>query len=55
YHGFNGLWTFMISWGVTLTALSQRYMRHLATALMVIVAFLGMAAIWGTYWINLKS
>ncbi|MBS4167815.1 succinate dehydrogenase [Parachlamydia sp. AcF125] len=55
YHGFNGLWTFMITWGVTLTALSQRYMRYLATALMVMTAFWGMAAIWGTYWINLKN
>lgn len=55
FHGFNGLWTFMITWGVTLTALSQRVMRHIATGIMVVVAFLGLAAIWGTYWLNLKS
>lgn len=54
YHGFNGLWTFMITWGVTLTETSQRLMRRVATGLMVIVSFLGLAAIWGTYWINLK-
>lgn len=54
YHGFNGVWTFMITWGITLTAASQRMMRYLSTALMLIVAFLGLAAAWGTYWINLK-
>lgn len=53
FHAFNGLWTFMITWGVTLTARSQQLMRSLATSLMVIVTFLGLAAIWGTYWFNL--
>jgi succinate dehydrogenase / fumarate reductase cytochrome b subunit len=53
FHAFNGLWTFMISWGVTLTARSQQLMRSLATGLMIIVTFLGLAAIWGTYWFNL--
>ncbi len=53
FHAFNGLWTSMISWGVTLTAASQRMMRKITVALMVIVTFLGLAAIWGTYWFNL--
>jgi succinate dehydrogenase / fumarate reductase cytochrome b subunit len=53
FHGFNGLWTFMISWGLTLTARSQVLMRRLATGLMVLITFLGFAAIWGTYWFNL--
>lgn len=53
FHAFNGLWTFMISWGITLTARSQQLMRSLATALMVLITFLGLAAIWGTYWFNL--
>lgn len=55
FHAFNGLWTFMISWGITLTERSQRWMRHLSNFLMVIVAFWGLAAIWGTFWINLKQ
>lgn len=55
FHAFNGLWTFMITWGVTLTANSQRLMRKLATLLMVLISFLGLAAIWGTYWFNLKQ
>jgi succinate dehydrogenase / fumarate reductase cytochrome b subunit len=54
FHAFNGLWTFMISWGITLTARSQQIMRTLATSLMVLVTFLGLAAIWGSYWLNLK-
>lgn len=54
FHGFNGLWTFMISWGVTLNETSQRIMRTVSTGLMVLVGFMGLAAIWGTYWINLK-
>ena len=55
YHGFNGLWTFMITWGITLTQRSQKIMRHISTFLMVLVAFLGLSAIWATYWINLKQ
>lgn len=54
FHGFNGLWTFMISWGVALNESSQRIMRTISTGLMVLVASMGLAAIWGTYWINLK-
>ena len=55
YHGFNGLWTFLITWGVTLTVHSQKLMRRVSTFLMIVIAFLGLAAIWGTYWINLKQ
>lgn len=55
FHGYNGLWTFMISWGATLSVSSQRWMRSLCTAIMLLVTFLGLAAIWGTYWINLKQ
>jgi succinate dehydrogenase / fumarate reductase cytochrome b subunit len=45
----------MISWGITLTERSQCIMRKIATGLMVIITFLGLAAIWGTYWINLRQ
>lgn len=55
YHGFNGLWTFMISWGVTLTERSQKIMRTISTGLMLVIGSLGLAAVWLTYWINLKS
>jgi succinate dehydrogenase / fumarate reductase cytochrome b subunit len=55
YHAFNGFWTFLITWGVTLTERSQRLARYLSTVLMLLVAFLGLAAAIGTYWINLRS
>lgn len=55
FHAFNGLWTFMISWGVTLSQRSQMWMRLICNILMGIVAFWGLAAIWGTYWINLRQ
>ncbi|MBA3603756.1 MAG: succinate dehydrogenase [Parachlamydiaceae bacterium] len=55
FHGFNGLWTFMISWGINLTQPSQKYMLVFSHFLMLLVAFFGLAAIWGTYWINLKQ
>lgn len=55
YHGFNGLWTFCITWGITLTARSQLNMRKFAVLLMIAIGALGLAAIWGTYFINLKQ
>ncbi len=55
FHGFNGLWTFMISWGINLSQRSQKYMLVFSNFLMLLVAFFGLAAIWGTYWINLKQ
>ena len=54
YHGFNGLWTFLITWGITLTERSQRLALWLSTGLMVLVSFLGLAAAIGTYWLNLR-
>ena len=50
YHAFNGLWTFMITWGVTLTRRSQKVMRSITNVLMGIVMFLGLMAAWGTFW-----
>jgi succinate dehydrogenase / fumarate reductase cytochrome b subunit len=55
FHAFNGLWTFLITWGVTLSVKSQRLARRISTALMLLITFLGLAAIWGTYWVNLKQ
>ncbi len=55
YHGFNGLWTFLISWGVTLTARSRNLFLKISYGLMLIFSFLGLSAIYATYWINLKN
>lgn len=55
YHAFNGLWTFLITWGVTLSQKSQKWMLKISTGLMVLVGLMGLSAIWLTYWINLKN
>ncbi|MCH9626171.1 MAG: Succinate dehydrogenase cytochrome b558 subunit [Chlamydiales bacterium] len=49
YHAFNGLWTAMISWGITLTRRSQKRMRLITSTLMGVVLFLGLLSVWGTY------
>lgn len=54
FHAFNGLWTFCISWGITLSPSSQKNMRRVATFFMFLIGFLGFAAIFGTY-LNLQS
>lgn len=55
FHGFNGLWTFCITWGVVLRVAAQQRVLRWAWGLMIIVAFLGLASIWGTYWLNLRT
>lgn len=54
FHAFNGLWTFMITWGIILKMRSQKQAVNLCIGLMILIAFLGLASVWGTYWINLK-
>ncbi|MGE5196363.1 MAG: succinate dehydrogenase [Anaerolineae bacterium] len=55
FHAFNGFWTFLITWGVVLRVASQRAMARFSIALMLLIGFLGLAAIWGTYLLNLKT
>ncbi len=55
FHAFNGLWTFLISWGIVLRVASQKTMGKFAVGLMILVAFLGLMAIWGTYLLNLRN
>jgi len=47
YHAFNGLWTFLITWGVTLSAHAQNVSRIVTRLLMIGLGFLGFLAIWG--------
>ncbi|HSX03382.1 MAG TPA: succinate dehydrogenase [Rhabdochlamydiaceae bacterium] len=54
FHAFNGFWTFLITWGWILKMSSQKAMVKVAVGMMVIIAFLGLIAVWGTYWLNLK-
>lgn len=55
FHGFNGLWTFLITWGIVLRASAQKGALKFTWGLMALVTFFGLAAIWGTYFLNLKS
>ncbi|MGH2638841.1 MAG: succinate dehydrogenase, partial [Rhabdochlamydiaceae bacterium] len=55
FHAFNGFWTFLITWGVVLRVCAQKGALKLAWAFMTLVAFFGLAAIWGTYFLNLKT
>lgn len=54
FHAFNGLWTFMITWGIVLKMRSQSQAVNWCTGVMILIGFLGLASIWGTYFINLR-
>jgi succinate dehydrogenase / fumarate reductase cytochrome b subunit len=51
FHAFNGFWTFLITWGVILSYRSQKTMIPVCMLGALALAFLGLAAIWGSYWI----
>jgi succinate dehydrogenase / fumarate reductase cytochrome b subunit len=55
FHAFNGLWTALITWGAVLSYRSQKAMLPICWAGVGMLAFLGLAAIWGSYWVNLRS
>ncbi|MFZ4773232.1 MAG: succinate dehydrogenase [Chlamydiia bacterium] len=55
FHGFNGLWAFTITWGLVVKQISQRRMLKVCVGLMFLLGFMGLSAVWGTYWINLRS
>ncbi len=52
FHAFNGLWTFLITWGVILSFRSQKAMIPISVVGMSILLIFGLAAIWGSYWMN---
>lgn len=54
FHAFNGLWTAFITWGITLNPSIQQISRYFCHTLMFLMMALGLVAIWGTYWLNLK-
>ncbi len=54
FHAFNGFWTFLLSWGVLIRRSAQKSFLVFSLGLIAGVSFLGLAAIWGT-WFNLKS
>jgi succinate dehydrogenase / fumarate reductase cytochrome b subunit len=55
FHAFNGLWTSMLTWGWVIKTTAQTGARRVAFGLMFAIAFLGLAAVWGTYFLNLKQ
>jgi succinate dehydrogenase / fumarate reductase cytochrome b subunit len=54
FHACNGFWTFLITWGWVLKMAAQKAWVVVSLVLMAILLFLGLAAVWGTYWINLR-
>ena len=50
FHGFNGFWTFLISWGVTISRRAQNWSKVVTNGLMLLVMAFGLFSIWGTYW-----
>lgn len=55
FHAGNGLWTFLITWGWILSYRGQQKSLPMGFGTMGLLAFFGLAAIWGSYWINLRS
>jgi succinate dehydrogenase / fumarate reductase cytochrome b subunit len=55
FHAFNGFWTSLITWGVMLSYRSQRTMIPFCWVGVSLLAFLGLAAIWGSYFLNLRN
>jgi succinate dehydrogenase / fumarate reductase cytochrome b subunit len=55
FHAFNGFWTSLITWGALLSYRSQRAFLPICWVGVGLLVFLGMAAIWGSYWLNLRS
>ncbi len=52
FHGFNGLWTFLITWGVLLSRKAQSKGVAVSIGLMFVLGLLGMLSIWGTYFLG---
>lgn len=55
FHAFNGLWTSMLTWGWVIKVSAQKEALRFVMLLMILLIFLGLAAVWGTYFINLKT
>ncbi len=55
YHGFNGLWSFLITWGIVLKMRSQSQAVNWCYGAMFVLCLLGLVSVWGTYFINLRN
>ncbi len=52
FHAFNGFWTSLITWGVLLSYRSQKAVLPMCWMGVAVLSFLGLAAIWGSYWLT---
>lgn len=52
FHAFNGFWTSLITWGVLLSYRAQKAFLPLCWAGSALLGFLGLTAIWGSYWLS---
>lgn len=55
FHAANGLWTALITWGISITQRAQDALLKFTHGVMLLLAFLGLVSIWGTYWLNLYA
>lgn len=55
FHAFNGLWTALITWGVMLSVRSQKAMLPICWFGTLLLAVLGLASIWGSYWLSIRA
>ena len=49
FHGFNGLWSFLITWGFIITNRSQAISLKICFWSMIVVLSLGLTAIWSSF------
>lgn len=54
FHAYNGLWTFLITWGAMIGMGSQRAAVKMCYGIMALIGALGLFGIWGTFWLNLR-
>lgn len=55
FHAFNGFWTSLLTWGAILSYRSQKAMLPAVWFGTALLSVLGLAAIWGSYWLNLRT
>lgn len=51
FHAFNGFWTALLTWGILLSYRSQKAMIPVGWMGAALLSLLGLAAIWGSYWV----
>lgn len=52
FHGMNGVWTFLITWGLILSRKSHAQGVTFTIGLMFLLGFLGLMSIWGTFFLS---